>query len=99
MRDPGSSSSALWSKSTNVAGCPTVESGFGSFSSSSLAVESTTRKPAGCDPSCGRKPGSSALKSKHVTLLLRQLCRVRVRVVLVALCLGMGDPSFLLRLR
>ena len=65
-RDPGSSSSALWSKSTNVAGCPAVEYGFGSFSSSSLAVESTRRKSAGCDPSCGRKPGSSALKGQSM---------------------------------
>ena len=65
-RDPGSSSSALWSKSTNVSGCPTVEHGFGSFSSSSLAVESTRRKSAGGDPSCGRKPGSSAPKGQSM---------------------------------
>ena len=67
MRDPGSSSSALRSKSTSGAGGPMFGHGLGSFSSSSLAVKSTSRRSAGSsDPLCGRKPGtcSSPLKGK-----------------------------------
>ena len=67
MRDPGSSSSALRSKSMCSAGGLLFGHGLGSFSSSSLAVKSTSRRSAGSsDPLCGRDPGtcSSALKGK-----------------------------------
>ena len=69
MRDPGSSSSALRSKSTCSAAGPLFGHGLGSSSSSSLAVKSTSRRSAGSsDPLCGRKPGncSSALKGQSM---------------------------------
>ena len=85
MRDPGSSSSALRSQSSNGAGCPMFGHGYGSFSSSSLAVKSTRRKSAGsCDPgtcsSVRKGQGWNSSKSSDfadlfVSILLTRWCR------------------------